>query len=206
MRLVVVISLALVLCGGSGPLLGSENEARSNEAVLLQLCRDVVERFNDELRLPDTTRIVLQAGSGEANLFFAPSLLEAFRSRFPAVYTRGDAAGVTVNAAVQEFRVSYGETFSDGMFSAEKSERRITETWRLSAVRNSDGKLLWAGAKDAISLDTVAVAEIQHLEQSSAHLTAGIGPQRSAYEKIIEPFIIVAAAGVAVYLFFTIRS
>ena len=205
-RLVTVISLALFVCRGSGPLFGSENSPKSNETVLLQLCRDVVGGFSDELRLPDTTTVVVQVGSGEANLFFAPTLLEAFRNRFSAVYTRGEVIGVTVNVAVQEFRVSYGETFSEGIFSAQKTERAITETWRLSVVRNSDGKVLWAGAKDAISMDTVAVNDIRRLERSSAYLAAGIGPQRSVYEKIIEPFIIAVAAGVAVYLFFTIRS
>ena len=206
LRLVALVSLGLLVSPESGLLLGSENGAKSNETIFLQLCRDAVGSFNGELNLSDSTAMVVQAGSGEANLFFSPTLLEAFRSRFSAVFTRGEMAGVTVSAALQEFRVSYGETFSDGIFSTQRTERVITETWQFSAVRNNDGKVLWAGAKGGMSRDTIDVAEIPRLEHSSAHLVAGIGPQRSVYEKLIEPFIIVAAAGVAVYLFFTIRS
>ena len=203
---VAVLSLALLFYGQISPLFAAENAAHSNESVLVQLCRDIVAQFNDELRLPDTTAIVVEVGSKEADLFFTPALLEVFRSRFSTVYLRGEAPGVTVNAAVQEFHIAYGKTFSDGMFSAERTERTISETWRFTAVRKSDSRVLWAGTKDATSRDTVDVAEISQLEQSSARLTVGIGPQHSAYEKLFEPFIIVAAAGVAVYLFFTIRS
>jgi hypothetical protein len=76
----------------------------------------------------------------------------------------------------------------------------------MTAMRFEDGKILWAKSKGASLVDTVYVDDIPNLQVSSERIAKGVMPQRSAMEKFIEPFIIVGAAGVAVYLFFTIRS
>ena len=73
-------------------------------------------------------------------------------------------------------------------------------------MRNADGKILSAETERRSFSDTVYVDEISNLQESSKHIAAGPMPGRSALERFIGPLIIAGAAGIAVYLFFTIRS
>ena len=113
---------------------------------------------------------------------------------------------VEVSASVEDVTVSYGDPFSDGFFSPRKCQRNLDLRLTLTAKQCRGGKILWAGDEPASLTDTVNVADVPLLEQSTEHIAKGIHPQRSILERLIEPFIIVGATGVAIYLFFTIRS
>lgn len=181
-------------------------EKKSNADILYQVCQEAVASSISDAQIPDTATIVLKIEDGEINRFFAQPLTESFRQRFPSLFTRKTASGIELSVSVGGVSVAYGQSFSDGFFSARRSERRIDISLRMTAMRFEDGKVLWAKSKGASFVDTVYVDEIPDLQLSSERIAKGVMPQRSVMEKLIEPFIIVGAAGVAVYLFFTIRS
>jgi hypothetical protein len=186
-------------------LYAADRNPKPNKEVLFQACRDAVAGFIAETQIPDTTEIVLMIEGGEINRFFAQALTESFRRRFSSVFTQRAASGVEISASIAEAAVIYEQPFSEGFFFARKCERQVEVDVRMTAMRSVDGKILWAGTKSSSYADTVFVSEIPKLQQSSEHIARGVMPQRSAMERFIEPLIIVSAAGVAVYLFFTIR-
>lgn len=181
-------------------------EKKSNANILYQVCQEAVASSISDAQIPDTSTIVLKIEDGEVNRFFADHLTESFRQRFPSLFTRKTASGIEICVSVGAVSVVYGQSFSDGFLSARRSERRIDVGLRMTAMRFEDGKILWAKSKGASSVDTVYVNDIPDLQLSSERIAKGVMPQGSAMEKFIEPFIIVGAAGVAIYLFFTIRS
>jgi hypothetical protein len=143
---------------------------------------------------------------GEINRFFSQPLLESFRQHFVSLYARSGAPSVDILVSVAEVGITYGEPFSDGFFSARKSQRTVDIALRFAATRSADGKILWAGTEKRSFSDTVYVDEISKLQESSKHIASGPLPDRSALERFIGPLIIAGAAGIAIYLFFTIRS
>ena len=200
----IIVLFAVLLSGTAGQLCAAEK--KSNADILHQVCQEAVASSISEARIPDTSTIVLKIEDGEINRFFAQTLTESFQQRFPSLFTRRTASGIEISVSVGGVSVVYGQSFSDGFLSARRSERRIDVGLRMTAMRFEDGKILWAKSKGASFVDTVYVDDIPNLQVSSERIAKGVMPQRSAMEKFIEPFIIVGAAGVAVYLFFTIRS
>jgi hypothetical protein len=203
-RFVIIVLFALLLSGMLGQLCAGEK--KTNADILYQVCQEAVASSISEAQIPDTSTIVLKIEDGEINRFFAQPLTETFRQRFPSLFTRERTSGIEISVSVGGISVVYGQSFSDGFLSARRSERRIDVSIRMTAMRFEDRKILWAKSKDASFADTVYVDDIPDLQLSSERIVKGVMPQRSVMEKFIEPFIIVGAAGVAVYLFFTIRS
>lgn len=54
--------------------------------------------------------------------------------------------------------------------------------------------------------DTVAVADIEHLETPGMPMTHGSLPPQGFFDDLIEPVIFLGSIGVAVYLLFAVRS
>jgi hypothetical protein len=204
-RVAHIALVALLVSGMAKSLYAADRNPKLNKEILFQACRDAVAGFISETQIPDTTEIVLMIEGGEINRFFAQVLTESFRRRFSSVFTQHATSGVEISASIGDAAVIYEQAFSESFFSARRCERQVEVGVRMTAMRSVDGKILWAGTKSSLYTDTVYVSDIPKLQQSSEHIARGVMPQRSAMERFIEPFIIVSAAGVAVYLFFTIR-
>jgi hypothetical protein len=201
-----IVLFALLVSGTPEHLRSADKNPKSNEEVMVDLCRDAVEVFYADLKISDTTEINLHIENGEVNRFFTQPLVESFRKHFVSLYTHSSVSSAEILVSIEEVHVTYGEPFSEGFFSSRKSERKVNGAFRFTAARNSDGKILCAETRRESSLDTVYVNEIPRLQESSGRIASGVLPDRSALERFIEPLIIAGAAGIAVYLFFTIRS
>jgi len=165
-----------------------------------------MENFCADAKLPDTSAVSVSIGGGEVNAFFAPVVVQVLRQHFPALYSRRSASAFDISATVAGVSVLYGEGFSDGIFAGQRCRRTIDVELRLSVTRNDDGRVLWAGSEKASRSDTVYVSDIRGLQKSSLSISSGQEPAHSTLERLLEPLIIGGAAGVVVYLFFTIRS
>lgn len=185
---------------------GAEKSAKPNREILLQLCGEAIDSLTADAPIPDSSRVFLKVEEGDLDRFFASAFTTSFHHKFSSLYTQPVASGIQISVSVATAAVAYGQSFSESFLSARVCERSVEVDLRFTALRVDDGKILWAGVKKASLRDTIYVAEISALEETSARIARGVVPQPSVFERIIEPFIIVGAAGVAVYLFFTIRS
>lgn len=206
MKSVATVLIALLLLAASSVLRAEEKDPKSNAEIMVELCGQAAESFIAEANIADTSAVELSTDGGEVTRFFAPVLVQTFRQHFTSLYSRPGISSVRIDASVGNTEVKYGEAFSDGFFSARKSERTIALSLRLTLTRVGDGKILWSGAKGVSNQDTVYASDIKDLQRSSEMIARGNLPERSALERFFEPIIIAGAAGVAVYLFFTIRS
>jgi len=192
--------------GGTRALSFDASVPKSNGAVLSDLCLQTVNHFCDDAKIPDTSTIRLTIEEGDANRFLAGTLAQGFRQRFTGVYSGNGIADLGVVSSVASAGIVYGEPFSDGLFSARQCCRTVTLAMRFVVTRYVDGKILWAGTQNAEYNDTVKVSDMEDLQKGSEKIIHGEIPAGSILEQFLEPFIIGGAAGVAVYLFFTIRS
>ena len=171
-----------------------------------EACWRAMEKFCADAKIPDSTAVSVNVGAGEMNNFFAPVVIQVLHQHFSTLYSRHSGGTVEISASVADLGVTYGEPFSESMFSGQRCKRTIDIVVRLSATRSEDGRVLWADTENASYADTVYVSEIRNLQKGSLSFSSGVEPEPSVLERVLEPLIIGGAAGVAVYLFFTIRS
>ena len=103
------------------------------------------------------------------------------------------------------YQVKYDSMYTDGFFGKKKVKRNITAEVAIQ-TKSETGKILFNNILKETSSDIVFVDDIPSLELINTKSTHGDIPEDSLLSHIVEPFIIIGATGVAVFLFFHIRT
>ena len=175
----------------------------TNEQQFMRLASDAARDAADSARIMahSLQRIVLHSGS--QTQFFRLALVGAIAAPELRISEEAGRAGLTLQ--VNGVGVEYGERFNSGLFERALTTRALT--LRLGAMASdSTGTIRWVGVIEKKFSDTVAVNDIDRLEQTTGHFARGALPERFLWERLLEPVIVIGASGIAIYLFFTIRS
>jgi len=105
-----------------------------------------------------------------------------------------------------ESNIQYDSMFRESIFGEKKLKRTISARLTIQATNNKTGEVLLSKSLNEHSSDTVALNEIFKYELASSKSTQGEIPPENMLDRFIEPFIIIGATGVAVFLFFHIRT
>lgn len=130
-------------------------------------------------------------------------MLGALAAQKRTIFEVSGDAGLSVQ--IRQLSVAYVDRFSEGLFERVRTSRTV-ELWLETIANDSSGRLRWSGTIHKIASDTVDVDDIDRLEQSTVQFVRGTPPARTILERLLEPAVVIGAAGIAVYLFFTIRS
>jgi hypothetical protein len=150
--------------------------------------------------------ILLRFSPGELTALFRPVLLDAVTGHSAAVFTDGTHADTIVTIGVDDVQVQYGGAFRERWFGEKLTERTATASVRIEMQQLSTGKILFAGSLRRSAADTIAVEEIARVSASTRRFAIGEAPEPSMWEKILEPAILTVSSGIAIYLFFSVRS
>jgi hypothetical protein len=102
--------------------------------------------------------------------------------------------------------LKYGESSRDGIFGENKVERTVTVTFVFQFIDNQSREVLASGNLSKQATDVISKGSIPSLENNSIPSTKAIVPDDNYLDRIIEPLLIIGAAGTAIYLFFHVRS
>ena len=102
--------------------------------------------------------------------------------------------------------VHYDEIFRDGFLGSKNTRRTISVQLNCLLTNRTTGEVLYSGSPKRESVDTVSVESIPSIETAAIKSTHGELPSETFLDRIIEPVVLIGATGVAVYLFFHIRS
>jgi len=105
-----------------------------------------------------------------------------------------------------ESNIQYDSMFRESIFGEKKLKRTISARLTIQATNNKTGEVLLSKSLNEHSSDTVALDEISKYELASSKSTQGEIPAENMLDRFIEPFVIIGATGVAVFLFFHIRT
>jgi hypothetical protein len=100
----------------------------------------------------------------------------------------------------------YGKSFKENIFGVSKTERKINVELSLTLTNNSTKEILSNSLFRSSVKDTVEVDMIQDLENKSLPITHAPYPQENIINRVAEPFVILAATGIVVYLFYNVRT
>jgi hypothetical protein len=121
-----------------------------------------------------------------------------------AAISRSDTAGLRLELAITEARVLLEDSRREGLFGPRIADRLV--------VLEGRAKTLGGGSADAYyelsrsSRDTVRLSGVEGLESPSLNFTRATLPRQGFFDNLIEPFVVLGAIGVAVYLLFAVRS
>jgi hypothetical protein len=105
-----------------------------------------------------------------------------------------------------QLNVRYNNMFKDGIFGAKHVEREVSVQYSSDLRNQLTDEILSSGTHSRMYTDTVAVDDIGSIENESINVTRGELPSEAFLDRFIEPFVIIGATGVAIYLLFHIRS
>lgn len=149
-----------------------------------------------EFRTSDTSGVIRNA------------LLETLKGMKYNVFLSSSTAkreGASLDIGPVETRVHYGRAFRESFLGKRKTARTI-EVAVTANIRNAGDEVLFAGSVSRAFSDTIHVGDLPDLETPSIPLTQGEPPEGGFFDTVLEPFIIIGASAIAVYLFFTVRS
>lgn len=132
------------------------------------------------------------------------SVINSLFSHHISVVTDSTLSDTTMSVAFRRVSIEYGKTFSNSIFGTLYTVR--TTALSVDVSISTQKKIMWAGSGTLAGIDTVRYSDIQDLHSNNLPTTMYTSPTLSFFDSIFEPLIITVASGVAIYLFFTIRS
>lgn len=103
-------------------------------------------------------------------------------------------------------KVHYTDMFRDGLFGIKKIKRTISVDCSYQIQNRGTKEVLRSESLSRSYGDTISVDDVSQVESDGVRSTHAELPSENFLDKIVEPFVIIGATGVAVYLFFHIRS
>ncbi|MBI3189318.1 MAG: hypothetical protein HYZ33_01590 [Ignavibacteriales bacterium] len=187
----------------------SDDSVKTN----MQLFRDGIVTLTDSIfnRLPNEKRnsIVVSIQMIEELSFVSQTIVSELQSKGVQVFiesTTVTPSFLELQINSPELRISYGDSFRESFLGETKANRTVTVSLPFLAKDVQSNSVLQSGTLLYNYSDTVSTDMISLLEQQGIPSTHAPMPERNFFDRLLEPLIIIGATGVAVYLFFHVRS
>ncbi len=184
----------------------NEENIPTNGDIFSRLCAEATDSIAAQLPATDSSAIAIVFDTDSVTHTFHYVILEEMKKRFRSVFLQETNVDAIVSLTVSHVSVQYENPFSETFLGERKAARRAKLQMRGTIVNASNRQVMWAGTVERSFTDTIPISQIASLESSSRAVAQGIIPEAPFIERLAEPMIIIAATGIAVYLFFTIRG
>jgi hypothetical protein len=184
-----------------------------NFTLLQMLCERVADQMLKRLKAEAGDAIFLppvkDASSCEALL--RGQIVNHALDAGHRVFTKDSSLAVQnyfqLNSQLLKCEVEYIIARSGGLWRRSTVRRQTAVEAEIEVTEHPSGQILMHESFKAVFADTVRASETHRLENPSLPFTVGSGPrQQSVWARILEPLALAAAAGVAVYALYSLRS
>ncbi len=180
---------------------------KSNNEIIQLVSAQLFEQAAADFSLPPASLVAVEfPNNNSINLFLRNSILRSLQVRFQNLFFNNIAIDTTLKIDATKIQIVYSAPFTEHWFGAQKTERTVTVDISFELFSKSSGKILLAAAFQRAHNDTIRYSSIPDFEDLQEPLTIGKKPKLPFFQNVIEPAIITLAAGIAIYLFFTVRS
>ncbi|MDD8016796.1 MAG: hypothetical protein PHP42_00335 [Bacteroidota bacterium] len=201
-RLNIILMVIFSLACFAGEKEGSATERE----ILFQLSDSLTQEVISVGSIGAATSLQLKLAEHPETIIFRSAILQALFAKKILVFEKQSTTDTTLELTIRASSVFYGAIFSESLFGARKVERIATVKCNAVISSSSTGKIIWAGLVTKSTIDTVGYSSVDQLHSDSFPLTSYTKPALSFFDSLLEPAIVTIASGVAIYLFFTIRS
>jgi len=123
---------------------------------------------------------------------------------FPS--TESSSARFHAEFGQKMLRVVYDDIRRDGFLGRKVVSRTVQVTLSAKVVDRHTGIIVVASDYADEATDTIALSQIQEVENPNIPVTRGALPPEGFFTNLVEPFVVIGAIAVAVYLLFHVRS
>lgn len=184
----------------------SQHPTQSAGEILRQLCYDACR---DQLIFPYLQKgksCVLVSDDQSGTSFYLPSILRALNDQHLSVFTDHGECDTVVTISNYRGRIEYPSVVSSDLLSEKYIERTISFSSDAVVTRKSDHALLLSIQLHASVTDTIPASSVEQKEAGLPSVMIIGAADASHWSDFFAPVILIAASGLAIYLFFTIRS
>jgi hypothetical protein len=195
-----------------GVIAGEENKTgsvKTNLEVMQVLAQNITEQIISASNISKNEKVLVDVKNGDESWIAVHAFTSSLKDMGFQVFVSSDSTvndGITLKLPTTKFHVQYDDMFRAGIFGAKKVRRTVMAEVICQAIKNASREILFSKSFSEHSIDTVSVDDISTIEYSAARSTHGELPAEDFLDRIVEPFIIIGATGVVIYLFFHVRS
>jgi hypothetical protein len=175
----------------------------TNLEVLQQLGRQVADSVARKIGIGDTVRVDVRPV--ESAWFLQHGILTAFEQGGKTI-NQSSSSRYVVEMGLVSARISYFDKRRPGLFDARVVDRVVTLDMDARITDRVTGNLLLNQSVSESHRDTISAGDIERFENPAIPATHGTPPDEGFFNSILEPFVVVGAVAVAVYLLFHVRS
>ena len=157
--------------------------------------------------VPRGAKTYVRVDRGPDSWIFEQAFLDAFvAAGATASFSDSAAADLFVQVNGPSLDLRFSDAWQDGLFGTSFTERAVRASLRCAIWPRSGGAPLVSQEFEASIIDTIRVDDAGLVQNPAVASTVRKAPAGSFLDDLAEPFLIVGATGVAVYLLFNIRT
>lgn len=210
---VLLALIGLILLGFHAGRAGEQDSPpvrRTNLEIIQDLLHEISSTIADRSKFGTGDTIEVHVTQQQDSWIVENAFNTALRTFGCVPYTHPTSEirvqGHRLEIGPTDIRVEYDNMIREGLFGKKNVRRTIVISLSYQALRLQNGEIVSSDVFKKQFVDTVAVDNVATLEHSAAKSTQGELPAEQFIDKIVEPFVIIGATGIIVYLFFHIRS
>jgi hypothetical protein len=202
----VLSVLTLAACGPETPARAGEEGLRSNLAVARSLVTGIGRTVLDSAGAGMGDTVLLDVDTAAVSWIPQTEFAALLGAGGRRVLAGGAGASASTRWTVRgtSLSVEYRDIRKPGIFSGPVVDRIVTAT--ISSRITSGGTVVFAGTHSVSAADTIPEDRVAEVESGSGGITTGGVPHLRSLDRYVEPFVIIGATGVAILLFFQVRS
>ncbi|GEM_PF-6325745 len=157
--------------------------------------------------MPGST-IITEVTTSEGKEVIEQAIVSQLRARgFQASLDSSDShASSRLQTMSVELKTHYGETFDRSVVGEGKTCRTISVVLPYIFRRTDSGGNLESETLTYRYADTISTAMIPAIEQQEFHPSVAPPPDTDVFTRVLESLLLIGAAGIAIFLFFHVRS
>ncbi len=205
--------LFLVLMLSSQVVFASGSQSNDSVKTNLELFRDGISALTDSIfeGLPSDERasVVVSGQFTDEQLFVRQAIVSRLKEKGTKVYldkADNSLSSSEIEIVSPEVQVKYGESFRESFLGETKTTRSVSVVIPFLTKDVQSNFVIESRTLTYNYSDTISTDFIPSLEQTEFPCTHAPMPERDFFDHLLEPIIIIGATGVAVYLFFHVRS
>lgn len=182
---------------------------RPNLDIMTEQLKQIGEEILSQGNVRNGDSLVLHGDSSADNWMIINSFMETFKAHQCHVFSITDSmpgSRYIIDLHLIKWNVQYENIFHTGIFGQKFLTRSISSQMAYRVTDGGKREIIASRISNKRFVDTVSIDDLPLLENRSVKSTFGVLPPDPFIDKVIEPFILIGAAGLAIYLLFHIRS
>jgi len=177
-------------------------QSKTNLEIISELADRSTEVFS--LKLKENLKIYPEFIFPSKTEILKVKLSQSLTDKNLLVTSEEDSADYKLQISIDKIVVNYEEMFKNNFLGSYYTKRTIGLEGNFNLYKNSF--LNETGIIKEKYADTILVDKIQELENISYPFTQGDIPTEPFFSSLLEPITAISAVGLALVLFFTVRS